>query len=98
MAHTEGPWTVLPSQADGGKGLCIQTESIGDIVAMIEGPTIPSDHDNARLMASAPQLLDALRLVELRLNQVQPGHGTRANDLRDYLLPPVRAAIAKATA
>ena len=41
-------------------------------------------------------LLAALELVELRLNQVQPGHGTRANDLRDYLLPPICAAIAAA--
>jgi len=44
------------------------------------------------------ELLTALRLVDLRLNQVQPGHGTRANDLVTYLRPPVRAAIAKAEA
>lgn len=53
--------------------------------------------DNVALRYNTqPDLLAALELVDLRLNQVQPGHGTRANDLVDYLRSVVRAAIAKA--
>lgn len=51
--------------------------------------------ENEQLREQRDELLAALQFVDLRLSQVQPGHGTRANDLVDHLRPPIRAAIAK---
>ena len=92
--HTPGPWkyhlNVGPTKA-------LIFEADGSTIVELANRTCDSRFEaNVRLIAAAPDLLAALKLAYLRLDQVQPGHGTRANDLRDYLLPPLRAAIAKA--
>lgn len=50
--HTEGKLIVLPTQYDHGKSLCLQTEGIGDILAMVNGPLQPSDRANAARLAA----------------------------------------------
>lgn len=40
-----------------------------------------------------PAAVEALRAVDRRLNQVQPGHGPRANEIVNELRPVVRAAL-----
>lgn len=96
MTHTPGPWIVMPAQWDAGKTLCIQTESIGDVVALIEGPTHESDRDNATLMAAAPDMRAALEEVSAWINCQESmrgcGHAAYEVELRKI----VAAALAKA--
>ena len=74
--HTPGGWVVQPHQADHGASLAIVCPDNGYIVAKIpfdpEIQTVddpdyetvvrhPADEANARLLAAAPKLRDALR-------------------------------------
>lgn len=92
--HTPGPWEVLPAQWDEGETLCIQTASIGDVVAFIEGPANERDYANARLIAAAPELLDALEGL-LNLNDVKQALNSKSHDVRKSHAKAL-AAIAKA--
>lgn len=86
--HTPGPWRVVDSMGDSGRAVVGgNNELIADCYAdSAEGYNLPEDYGaNARLIASAPELLDFALLYE-------SGRGTpkMLNDM-------VRAAIAKAT-
>lgn len=81
MSHTPGPWKV------GGKKTISRDhpdKSMQVIVARADSP------DTARLIAAAPELLEAARGL-LRLLNPTPGHP-------DETIAAARAAIAKATA
>ena len=87
--HTPGPWFVGTGTSDQlGPVLAIvrKEESSGAAIAIID--TVPGDEfsqENARLIAAAPELLDALvEMVEIAEAQ---GHRVTRG----------RAAIAKAT-
>jgi hypothetical protein len=65
-------------------------DEAGDAHGLVEG----TDRDTARLIASAPDLLEALRLACHRLERfVNPNRASEANREMDK----IRAAIAKAT-
>ena len=54
--HTPGPWAI---QITGGEKEVV-TGSTKGLWATIEGPNFETRHANARLIAAAPELLDAL--------------------------------------
>ena len=62
-AHTAGPWTLVdrPRIGDG----LIATVAARLKIVSAEGVSPDEDHANACLIAAAPDLLDALRLVAL---------------------------------
>jgi hypothetical protein len=58
VAHTPGPWTYNMTGCESSHGLPIITKANGHLVAEL------CDHNeaNARLIATAPELLEALKL------------------------------------
>jgi hypothetical protein len=83
--HTPGPWSFYESKHDG----CIEIFRDGNEVEgspTIGSALLPSD---ARLIASAPELLEALQQV---LSASDDG-----GDMNDIDWRGIRAAIAKAT-
>lgn len=88
-AHTPGPWTIAPNnfgsvrEIIGPKaGLSQRVEDWSPIVAHVHAET-PSLMANAKLIAAAPDLVDALQTLEAVLND-------------EWALPIIRAALAKA--
>jgi hypothetical protein len=82
--HTPGPWHVM-----GGVLVCGGNPEHLIADAALGRPERQEDHDNARLIATAPELLAALRVfVELHERGAWPG----TEDITAG-----RAAIAKAT-
>ena len=85
MKHTPGPWTVVPAEKPFGEWIFIAT-------------CAADDDANARLIASAPDLLTALQAM------IAPFASMSDDDLRAYPDTPqpqailaARAAIKKAT-
>jgi hypothetical protein len=62
MAHAPGPWIV----GDGGKSLVVWSDSCGLTVAEARRSV-----DDARLIASAPDLLAALKVADMALDFAQ---------------------------
>lgn len=81
--HTPGPWHVYDSRFREVNGAIM--DAAGNKVASAHGPTTEELEANARLIAAAPELLEALR----RATALLAGGPTR-----DFC----RAAIAKAEA
>jgi len=78
--HTPGPWRA--------KGHCIETEEYSfNWVASVQTSNVPEWEANARLIAAAPELLEALQAV-VALPGFEPA---------EPYGKIVRAAIAKAT-
>jgi hypothetical protein len=96
--HTPGPWSVVP----GTNHFHIKA---ADWYVAKTGNDTKEAEANARLMASAPELLKALQDVDLRTAQARIASGVCTQKKRtDFLLSEleriqnvVRAAIAKAT-
>lgn len=68
MEYTKGTWIALPT--GGGKGFYILAPNIREIAQVHEYPSDRGNHfakANARLIAAAPQLLEALRACLTRL-------------------------------
>jgi len=81
--HTPGPWRA--------KGHCIETEEYSfNWVASVQTSNVPEWEANARLIAAAPELLDALQSIL----DIEPS-GLSNEERQLYAL--ARAAIAKAT-
>jgi len=97
--HTPGPWIVTGEEREGERPhLCVETAK-GGIIANIHGgchyPTRPTILQNARLIAAAPELLEALHAAENIIVELLEIVGGDA-DLGHNVLPQVRAVIAKA--
>lgn len=85
MSHTPGPWRVFGARAESGTSQEIHTES--KFIARVFMNENPLEREaNARLIACAPELLEALK----RIKQTGVFVGAIAQEMMD-------AAIAKAT-
>lgn len=96
MAHTSGPWSARDI---GGGQMVVEDDDTGEIVCRIEPWSPEIDLADARLIAAAPELLEAAQAALSRLElDALPRRGTAANSYRDQqaLLSKLRAAIAKA--
>jgi hypothetical protein len=96
-AHTPGPWTVSPAGTTHSARVCAEYGPHGDICTLSEqdtqcdgGRDIGVELANARLIAAAPELLDALESITDQLDRV----GDHRKD-RPFI-DAARAAIAKA--
>ena len=92
--HTPGPWrlnqgALLTVEADGHLGPIAELRSRLDYAGM--NPIVAQTRDaNARLIAAAPELLEALQAIVKTCN-------VRIDDPRIQHFDKARAAIAKAT-
>ena len=98
-AHTPGPWVVgnqtpLNFGVQRGHGM----EHLG----FVYGPSFPEHSEvgrrslaNARLIAAAPELLDALQALVSATERVSVGD--YSEETHDMAVSKARAAIAKAT-
>lgn len=104
--HTPGPWLCQPTNIDGPDyGVCIVADNLGGLVGAalpwateIDSGDMARVEANARLIAAAPELLEALRAAENHFGPfaevtINGQHDT--DDVRVTAL--MRAAIAKAT-
>lgn len=93
MTHTPGPWKLT---GGGGVSACMESETlksgrrVSRRVACATGVSIPEVEANARLIASAPNMLAALQGAELIF---QNSDEWRESGTHRF----VRDAIAKAT-
>ena len=84
--HTPGPWTFYDDTASTGR---IEIVALGKTVARIYRSVPEEDLPNARLIAAAPDLLEAA--IEF-VRKVECGEGRSTKSYAQF-----KAAIAKAT-
>jgi hypothetical protein len=96
--HTPGPWVVY-DDSNNGKTNRIEIAALGKTVARIYHSVPEEDLPNARLIAAAPDLLEAAKLAlqsaESWIHDQLDGTSSLESALAE--LEPVRAAIAQAT-
>lgn len=96
--HTPGPWKVEGAKQE---GLSVRADHYG-VVCNIPGYGVGAREANARLIAAAPEILQALENLEVAMNTVnyvwdkQPENMWKAMQRVDADLKAARAAIAKA--
>lgn len=88
VKHTPGPWAVYDDSRDGKTGR-IEIAARGKTVARIYHSVAAEDLPNARLIAAAPELLEAM-------NQMVANFGDTPSEAV-VGLGAARAAVAKAT-
>ena len=91
--HTEGPWVIEPDHRVGSITITHESQGLRSHVAVLPKMTLCEEHGmieaNARLIAAAPDLLEALEaLTEEAFVNMSGGRG--------HLIDDARAAIAKA--
>lgn len=89
MKHTQGEWEVIRTVANNKLAVHSDDEIIDYICCVSEEDGMPSEA-NARLIAAAPDLLEALKLA---LPYLQNGYSIKAMNAKSM----AEAAIAKAT-
>ena len=97
--HTPGPWNIYDEPR--GYGFCVRTEPGGEIIAdyscflkEVEQPA----RANARLIAAAPDLLEALRLcMTFIVELAESGDAGFWDAEKTPEVIAARAAIARAT-
>ena len=93
MQHTQGPWLVGVENGGGGNNVVamsgLRVAHTAEVVFFGDGPSISTDEAkaNARLIAAAPALLDA---IERTLEHFADG-------LPDHLVDEFKECVAKAT-
>lgn len=98
--HTPGPWAI----ESGGMNRYVVEYKTGNVVSVLGYPSqrsIPEEKANARLIAAAPELLEALRQcvpgLEFALKRIRwEWPETWADAQENIALEIARAAIAKA--
>jgi hypothetical protein len=95
---TPGPWSIGPHQRIISSGWSIRIKD-GSAIAYVLGEKNPELQANARLIAAAPELLDALRkaIDALAGGLWDYGPGQDEHDQCNQVVDECRAAIAKAT-
>lgn len=105
-AHTPGPWVVVVNSR--GAAVAIDAPSVANIPGKtnpvrhngIGSPHSAKGHANARLIAAAPDLLEAAAELEGWISRVLVHTYTNRKPMPENLevaLEKIRAAIAKAT-
>lgn len=94
--HTPGPWSVL---IENGKLYVVQKHQDPVTVCFVPDPSSEDSQADARLIATAPELLaackDAYAKLLERLNFIESTYGLEQN--KDAYLNQLEQAIAKAT-
>lgn len=104
--HTPGPWTVLPEEVDRDY-IRVRGTRLGERYKVANVPTVTGrgvpareadeTRANARLIAAAPELLEALEVLEAYVaNNIVTDYPTGI-DIEGTAFQRARAAIAKAT-
>lgn len=97
MSHTPGPWSIYETAGNGGniparmEVVAPESERAKRLIANVYGFKLPEGRANARLIASAPELLEALEAL-LQLS-ITPGIGQHQ---RTKAINTAKAALAKA--
>ena len=93
MTYTKGPWRARVSGSDGVYILPDTGEKREDrkYIAKVDGRDLMTDQANARLIAAAPELLEAATLAHRELLQSRV-----IDDERQELIDMLRSAIQKA--
>ena len=86
--HTPGPWAILPES----RGFIIVARNAFYDVAIVRDVGNEDNKKNARLIAAAPQLLEALEL----LADLLPDPKLDTDDVQRKLVMKARVAIAAA--
>lgn len=90
MKHTPGPWTAHKTiEAHDGMPECWQIDAEHDAVCTTQFCYAPNTEANARLIASAPDLLEALAVLVTDCSQIW-------SEAEFPALKQARAAIARA--
>ena len=93
--HTPGPWGIaVPEQTDAVQRLVtFEGREYGQAIATVHGPgwgaTREGMQANARLIAAAPELLEALKVCQVRIFMLEGSENNEYQTATD--------AIAKAT-
>lgn len=98
MSHTPGPWKVT----SGGQVTArIYNRHFGDVSPLSLYRSIQVRRANARLIAAAPDMLEALEDIlpdiECRCGEAYTGRGLHESNSLCHQAETVKAAIAKAT-
>ena len=97
MSHTPGPWVAVEQFDENNESLGILIESSVDEIVRIRDLSLEA-YANARLIASAPDLLAALRaLMSLDVKGHALADRLQFSDSGRAMLDQCRAAIARAT-
>ena len=94
-AHTPGPWNCNRSSASGYDIVCSENSPTDVCVISRRDKTTGEIDANARLIAAAPQLLDALQTTAANLRSWKAANGDGITTF-DSWLEVVEEAIAKA--
>jgi len=92
--HTPGPW--IACKGDAGQHINIECKRAGNDCQPIATLKGPDKEANARLIASAPELLEALEGLLDQIENGMPFTGSK-KDMERASVEQARAAIAKAT-
>lgn len=96
--HTPGPWTLQPCEAHSEDGRDIAEVRGGDRIIFSEEVVDAECLANAKLIAAAPDLLDALTDTLDSLEYVRANHPDVSGcGVREERIEKAKAAIAKAT-
>ena len=93
-SHTPGPWVAEFHGDDASIEIWAESALIADVHSHVFGS---HGQDDARLMAAAPDLLEALETLCTGLEWNIENHPTIMNESDSQALAEARAAIAKAT-
>lgn len=94
MKHTKGPWVIHESNAIVGEKLDDHPIWLRPVIARFATGVRPAD---ARLMAAAPELLEALKITRGNIASLGPAGALTPYTSYQEWLAMVDAAIAKAT-
>jgi hypothetical protein len=94
MKHTKGPWVIHESNAIVGEKLDDHPIWLRPVIARFATGVRPAD---ARLMAAAPELLEALQITRGNIASLGPAGALTPYTSYQEWLAMVDAAIAKAT-
>ena len=98
MTHTQGPWTIQYSTNDYEGNLIYANRVVAATITEEASEATPEDEANARLLATAPELLAALRQM-MEWEGGEPGKYIDYDDEQraNEVWQDAEEAIAKAT-